>query len=221
MIICLYNMGKLRRKSKPIQFTGKHYIAAKRLLLAVVDVLNKAGIDYMIDSGTLVGLAREGDLLPWDDDIDITLPERELRRFLRVLWRLRLKGCWISKRYMKYDYALWEKGDYQSIKIRNRRYGLFRGRIKVDVNIKYKADQHYYWFMLGTGMNCRVDEKYFDHYEEIEFAERKVKVPAYYDQYLTLKYGNWHVPQKDYDGHVSDGTAIGKGSEFVRASDVT
>ncbi len=210
-------MKLFKKKKRPrIQLSGKNYVVARRLLIDIIDILNKANIDYMLDSGTLLGIAREGDILPWDDDVDITLPERELQKFQNVLWKFRIRGWWISHRYQKYNFKLWKKGDYQSIKIRNRRGLLFRGRIKSDLNVKYKCMEsgNYYWFMLLTGMICEAEGKFFDSYDEIEYAGRMAKVPAHYREFLTQKYGDWRTPKPDFNHKAEDGTAIGSGSDL-------
>ncbi len=40
-------------------------------LLAVKRLMDETGVRWWVDSGTLLGLVREGDVLPWDNDIDI------------------------------------------------------------------------------------------------------------------------------------------------------
>lgn len=40
-------------------------------LLAVKKLMDETGVRWWIDSGTLLGMVREGDILPWDNDIDI------------------------------------------------------------------------------------------------------------------------------------------------------
>ncbi len=199
---------RLFKSRAKTQLSGKNYRIGKRLLLDIVDILNAAEIDYMVDSGTLIGLARDRDILPWDDDIDIVLPDRELSKFLKVLWKFRLRGWWISHRKIWYDHEAWKSGDYQSIKLRNRRFLVLRGRVKADINVKYRVGDRYVWHMLGMGMICESPARYFDGYELLEYEGRQVKVPAGYDAYLTDKYGDWRTPNRDYDGKKDDGTVV-------------
>jgi len=54
--------------------------------LKVFDELcRQNGLVYLIVAGGLIGLVREGGLLPWDDDIDIVMPREDYRRFKEVL----------------------------------------------------------------------------------------------------------------------------------------
>ncbi len=44
---------------------------ARDLLARVIDIGNRLNIKLFIDSGTLLGYARMGTMLPWDDDLDL------------------------------------------------------------------------------------------------------------------------------------------------------
>ena len=54
-------------------------------ILEVIDhICRSHGIDYWIDSGTLLGAVRHGGFIPWDDDIDIAMTADGLERFKQV-----------------------------------------------------------------------------------------------------------------------------------------
>ena len=61
--------------------TGK----PREQLDAIVDLLDGAGVSYWADTGTLLGLVREGKLIDGDPDIDISLLETEGERFAAVV----------------------------------------------------------------------------------------------------------------------------------------
>ncbi|BFT30554.1 hypothetical protein D210916BOD24_17300 [Alteromonas sp. D210916BOD_24] len=44
-----------------------------QLAIKVIDALNKLNINWMVDSGTLLGVIRDGVFLPHDDDFDIAI----------------------------------------------------------------------------------------------------------------------------------------------------
>ena len=43
------------------------------VLLAAVDILNDLKYDYFLCNGTLLGIIRDSQLIPWDIDLDIGL----------------------------------------------------------------------------------------------------------------------------------------------------
>lgn len=60
------------------QSSGKFSLSAyqcelKTLLARIVTVLDREGIPYLALFGTCLGAVRHGDLIPWDDDIDIAV----------------------------------------------------------------------------------------------------------------------------------------------------
>ncbi len=56
-------------------------------LVAVRDYLDCYGIEYWMDAGTLLGAHREGDLLAWDDDVDLGMTLQSFRQLERLASR--------------------------------------------------------------------------------------------------------------------------------------
>lgn len=55
------------------------------VLNVFVDLCERNGITYWLDGGTLLGAIRHGGMIPWDDDIDVCLPEKDYIKALDVL----------------------------------------------------------------------------------------------------------------------------------------
>ena len=62
-----------------------HQMKMLRILEFVDRVCRKHGIRYWLSSGTLLGAARHGGFIPWDDDLDIEMLYRDYKRLMEVL----------------------------------------------------------------------------------------------------------------------------------------
>lgn len=55
-----------------------------RIIKDVAEVCDKHGICYMADGGTALGSVRHKGFIPWDDDVDLIMPRKDLDRFVEV-----------------------------------------------------------------------------------------------------------------------------------------
>ena len=164
----------------------------------IADVLKEEELRFVCTEGTLLGLARDGRLISWDDDLDFTImddgniPWDKLEKSLlkKGFWKYREKekdGKLISQAY-KYknvhcDFTSWQKGgdtvhicygcyEYDNIKYKNGVESLYRVwdiEVPEISNITWKQlDEHY------------------------------IPMPENYKEILSAIYGDWKIPNSNY-----------------------
>ena len=71
-----------------IQISGdllrKVQLTQLQILLDVIKFCEARGICYFLTSGTLLGAIRHSGFIPWDDDIDISMPRKDFDRFVEA-----------------------------------------------------------------------------------------------------------------------------------------
>ena len=60
----------------------------KQIELEILDYIDtlckKHNINYIINYGTLIGAVRHQGFIPWDDDIDLSMPREDYQRFINI-----------------------------------------------------------------------------------------------------------------------------------------
>ena len=55
------------------------------LLKFLDDICKKNGLEYWLDSGTLIGAARHGGFIPWDDDVDVCMMKKDADKLKTIM----------------------------------------------------------------------------------------------------------------------------------------
>lgn len=66
---------------------SKVHAANLKMLKEIDRICRKYHLQYMLDSGTLLGCIRHGGFIPWDDDVDVAMTRANLEKFLKVAGR--------------------------------------------------------------------------------------------------------------------------------------
>lgn len=188
---------------------------AKKILIDVVNLLDKYNVDYHLEGGTLLGLVRDGDLLPWDHDVDISILCKDALSFLKLRKNFFLKGYKVTIRKSLDDFGPIVNGDYSVFKVKPILPYMLQifypkekeNYIVLDVFVKTSNETHIFWQAKGKVM--RVDSRYYNTFEIVCALGRTFKVPNHYKDYLTEKYGDWSVPIKVWDCGENEKTIFG------------
>ena len=165
-----------------------------RLMLAHFDdVLAHAGIPYFVDHGTLLGLFRDGDLLSWDDDLDLSVPEAYTAAPLRALLDAQSSLPQADELEWSAETVV-DPGHNRILGVvlcysESNRLGLKKFAASI-------------WFMFREGDRIRqyinsAPAAFFEGRESLAYRGRTYPIPLQPDAYLESHYGNWRVPVKD------------------------
>ena len=186
------------------ELNKKNLKRARKILFDVVNTFDHCNIMYHLEGGTLLGLVRDGELLPWDHDVDISIPFEEMLKMEGCFRELYKKGYKVTKRKSEIDYGPIRKKSYSILKVKpfgksilKFMHTYFRkSYVVLDIFIKTNDEKFTYWQAMRNVM--KVNKRYYYSYEEIEYQGKKLKVPNDYKSYLTEKYGDWSVPVEDW-----------------------
>ena len=186
-----------------ITLEGKNKVIAERMLQNVATIFKNCNIDYWIEGGTLLGIRRENRLLPWDNDIDVSINQDQIDKLDDFYTELKKAGYRVRTRYFDSTYEFFAKDAIRMIKIREKRFfGLLKGAVCLDVFIKYPKNGNSYW-QIDNKTKC-VPSKFYQTFGNIEFKGFVYNIPALTDEYLTYRYGDWQKPVKDWDTSKDD-----------------
>ena len=128
-----------------------------------------------ITGGTLLGAIRDNKFLPWDDDVDLDLIEKE---FIEIMYSV--KRCLIDNGFIVrlIDHTEWPK------------MVVYKKGVKVAIgSLKESGD-------LLLRPAYRLPKSFFLLKKKIKFMDINVLVPNPPDKYLEYVYGrNWQTPK--------------------------
>ena len=81
----LKSMYDITKVPKAIGVLRLIQLADLALIKTVADILERHGLAYWIESGTLLGAVRHGGFIPWDDDADLGMMRADCAAAARVL----------------------------------------------------------------------------------------------------------------------------------------
>jgi len=193
-----------------ITLEGDNARRAEQMLLQSARILTRAKVPFCIDGGTLLGIIREDRLLPWDNDMDLYVSADHEVALLHSVWMFRLAGYKVRKRYAKEDIGPIKKGQLRLVKVKAR-LGLFKKEaVLLDIFVKHKHEGKDFWIVGDKEPVLKsVDSKFYSTFDSKFFKGYDYPIPAYIDDYLTARYGDWRVPVKEWN-FLTDDNAITK-----------
>ena len=168
-----FDSSKHSASSTSKKYTDK---LASRALSDLKTCLDTANITFFLISGTLLGCIREGKMLQHDKDIDIGIwQDQKVRELIETI---RCSG---------YFYILPSSND--DILVVRHVNG-----VTIDIFSHYDEKGNYF----HAGGKCRWRNTPFTLAPH-KFLDDQYLIPENYSLYLTENYGNWEIPNKEFD----------------------
>jgi len=181
-----------------ITLEGKNKVIAERMLRDVAAILEDCSIQYWLEGGTLLGIRRENRLLPWDNDIDLSVMANQAPGFVTLFQALDKAGYRVRTRRFDGPSPPFKENDIRLIKIREKRFfGLGKGAVCLEIFVKYPQDDASYWEIADRVK--QVPSRFYQSFKTIRFKDFDFSIPELTDEYLSYRYGDWQTPVKDWD----------------------
>jgi|TARA_B100001079_G_scaffold14357_1_gene11662 phosphorylcholine metabolism protein LicD len=184
---------------------GNYHRRMKSMLLKTIDILNEKKYKYWLEAGTLLGILRDGDLIPWDYDADLGIPADSADDIMKL--RLDFLPKYLIKR--RRINSPWIPGDMRVIKVKTPWEKIRQINFHIDLFCVYPVQDKYRW--VDSNALKHVDRKFYDSLSTIEWEGRTINIPNHAEEYLSLRYGNWQVPERNYNAGLHDGSIAEKG----------
>lgn len=158
-------------------------------------LLEREGISYFVIGGTALGAVRHGGIIPWDDDVDIAIDHRDMKRIPEL--KKTLKKCgygltrvWLGYKIFYLDIPVTGKHKYSFPNIDIFGYEHYKGKVRYDRRSCRDMWPKEYFY---------VEELY--PLRKYPFGEFEVWGPFKYKEYFNRAFGKkWNVEAyRDYD----------------------
>lgn len=175
---------------------------AEQILLLICQHLAKQDIPYYVDAGTLLGLYRDGQLIPWDDDLDLAVASEHvsgvnavLQHCLPMLESLTGTPWAVTEHRAQRGFGAVPEGAIRGLKLHPQDSELKLPML--DVFVKYIAGDTMDYVLSSRGIS--MPSCHILHTDELQFRGVTLAIPSDVEDYLTLHYGDWRTPVKDWN----------------------
>jgi len=162
-----------------------------------VKTFNEEGANCMLGYGTLLGLVREGKILPHDDDVDIWVMDSSLDMFTDEFINKHIGDKLCSPTFLKkrVHYLPDNKHcSFSGLAMKSVSYYFTDGsRLKVDFFLLCRESPYYYTTTARADL-YRLPMDLFTSTTNINVGDCNHIVPSKYDDLLTFIYGDWRIP---------------------------
>lgn len=175
------NQSKLDQILRMNLWSPEDRASIRTLLADLCELLYQKGITFFISEGTLLGYIRHKEIMPWDDDLDISISSLDIEKLVEVInnsekYRI-TKWFWGRKKTVYYKIS-----HCDSIHVRNLPYGF----PFIDIWLYETTYEH---IVYNHGFKVPAD--FIFPVKRATFEQTNVCIPNKPIEYLDLKYQDW------------------------------
>ncbi len=190
----------------------------------ITNIMNKSNIRYWLDSGTLLGMVRDDKIIENDNDIDLSIWDTDTNLALSIISEIRKENYRIRMLY--YEGNIFKMKCIPNDKskklidiniFRRSNNGFAWCPQSVDIAIEpifyrlFSSVLIFFWQNIAKKVNIdkspwnRITNHYtwwipITNFEEItKLKKSNLFVPVNYLAYLNFRYGNWQIPNPNWD----------------------
>ncbi|PRD26168.1 UNVERIFIED_CONTAM: Fkrp [Trichonephila clavipes] len=156
----------------------------------VFSILEKCGVRYWLEGGSLLGAVRTGDIIPWDYDVDIGIYKEDIQK---CEW---LKNS-VQQSIVDTHGFVWEKaveGDFIRVQFSQTNH------LHIDIFPFYSRNGTMTkdtWF-VDHKQDTEFPEHFLKPLYQIKFVGMTVSAPNNYKEFLELKFGKGVIQKPEY-----------------------
>ncbi|TWC21737.1 LicD family protein [Pseudomonas sp. SJZ085] len=195
IIIPPKNMLAVNSGAKPFSHDFTKALAVEAIQ-RVGELAKTFSLPILLDFGTLLGATRDGDLIPWDDDIDFSINDDEFPLLLDHLPDL--KSLLPHREGVCIEIIVLKSGDFVTgVSV------TFENAADSDLIVPFELGFMRRIFEDGksvtksSGPEFIAPEVHFRSADTTCFLDRQFLTPHDVPGYLTYVYGNWQAPKRD------------------------
>ncbi|XP_071169079.1 ribitol 5-phosphate transferase FKRP-like [Mytilus edulis] len=164
--------------------------AIRETALHVFQTLEKHSVRYWLEGGSLLGAARNGDIIPWDYDVDIGIYQNDIPKCKEIL---KAK----EQQYVDDGGFLWEKG-FEGDFFRVHYSDINRNHVDIFPFYSKKGIMTKNTWFKTHPQDMEFPEHYLKPLITIPFIGRNVSAPNHFKDFLELKFGKGVIQNPKY-----------------------
>lgn len=175
---------------------------AESILQLIAKTLNQAQVKYYVDAGTLLGIIRDGELIPWDDDLDFAvdsshchLVKDSLQSLLPELESLTSTRWQLLELKNSRDFGAVRVGEVRSYKLKAQ--DNTKVLPLIDFFVKYVDGKWMDYTLASRGI--RMPSYHINKSVMHDYKGAQIAIPNDVTAYLQRHYGDWQTPNQEWN----------------------